>query len=84
MVTRGGAGMVGHGSRQLVSAKNRRVRLVTRTPDTTLIYSFSHETGGKNEGDDGVVTVESQLTASAQRNATALYGIADNHKWCDE
>jgi len=53
---------------------------LSQGPSHHLIYSFSHETGGKNEGDDGVVTVESQLTASAQRNATALYGIADNHK----
>ncbi len=53
---------------------------LSQGPRHHLIYSFSHETGGKNEGDDGVVTVKSQLTASAQRNATALYGIADNHK----
>ncbi len=52
---------------------------LSQGPRHHLIYSFSHETGGENEGDDGVVTVKSQLTASAQRNATALYGIADNH-----
>ena len=34
---------------------------------------------GLRIGDDGVVTVKSQLTESAQRNATAIYGIADNH-----
>jgi pimeloyl-ACP methyl ester carboxylesterase len=49
-------------------------------PSHHLIFTFSHELGGENKGDDGVVTVKSQLTASAQRNATALYGIADNHK----
>jgi pimeloyl-ACP methyl ester carboxylesterase len=49
-------------------------------PTHHLIFTFSHETGGKSEGDDGVVTVKSQLTGSAQRNATAIYGIADNHK----
>ena len=48
-------------------------------PNHHLIFTFSHEVGGKSKGDDGVVTVKSQLTKSAQRNATALYGIADNH-----
>lgn len=48
-------------------------------PSHHLIFTFSHEVGGKSKGDDGVVTVTSQLTESAQRNATALYGIADNH-----
>ena len=52
---------------------------LSQGPSHHLIYSFSHEAGGKNEGDDGVVTVGSQLTVSAQRNATAIYGIADNH-----
>ena len=49
-------------------------------PSHHLIFTFSHEADGKSEGDDGVVTVKSQLTESAQRNATAIYGIADNHK----
>lgn len=48
-------------------------------PSHHLIYSFSHEAGGEREEDDGVVTVESQLIESAQRNATAVYGVADNH-----
>jgi pimeloyl-ACP methyl ester carboxylesterase len=48
-------------------------------PNHHLIFTFSHNAGGKSEGDDGVVTVKSQLTESAQRNATAIYGIADNH-----
>ena len=52
---------------------------LSKGPSHHLIFTFSHEAGGKSEGDDGVVTVKSQLTASAQRNATALYGIADNH-----
>jgi pimeloyl-ACP methyl ester carboxylesterase len=49
-------------------------------PRHHLIFTYSHEAGGKSQGDDGVVTVKSQLTDSAQRNATAIYGIADNHK----
>jgi pimeloyl-ACP methyl ester carboxylesterase len=48
-------------------------------PNHHLIFSFSHDTDGKSQGDDGVVTVKSQLTGSAQRNATAVYGIADSH-----
>jgi len=48
-------------------------------PSHHLIYTFSHEAGGEREEDDGVVTVESQLAESAQRNATAVYGVADNH-----
>jgi len=52
---------------------------LSQGPSHHLIFSFSHEAGGKREGDDGVVTVESQLTESAQRNATAVYGIADSH-----
>jgi len=52
---------------------------LSQGPSHHLIFTFSHEAGGKSEGDDGVVTVKSQLTESAQRNATAIYGIADNH-----
>jgi len=48
-------------------------------PSHHLIYTFSHEAGGEREKDDGVVTVESQLAESAQRNATAVYGVADSH-----
>ena len=44
-----------------------------------LIFTYSHEKDGKSKGDDGVVTVKSQLIESAQYNATAMYGIADNH-----
>jgi len=52
---------------------------LSKEPRHHLIFTLSHERGGKSEGDDGVVTVKSQLTESAQRNATAIYGIADNH-----
>jgi len=52
---------------------------LTAGPSHHLIYSFSHEAGGERQKDDGVVTVESQLIESAQRNATAVYGVADNH-----
>ena len=48
-------------------------------PSHHLVYTFSNEAGGEREEDDGVVTVESQLAESAQRNATAVYGVADNH-----
>ena len=52
---------------------------LTQGPNHHLIYSYSHEVGGEREEDDGVVTVESQLSESAQRNAIATYGVADNH-----
>jgi hypothetical protein len=52
---------------------------LSKGPRHHLIFTLSHEAGGKSEGDDGVVTVKSQLTSSAQRNATAIYGIADGH-----
>lgn len=52
---------------------------LTQGPNHHLIYTYSHERGGEREEDDGVVTVESQLIESAQRNAIATYGIADNH-----
>ena len=52
---------------------------LTQGPSHHLIYSYSHEAGGEREEDDGVVTVESQLIESAQRNAVATYGVADNH-----
>jgi len=34
--------------------------------------------GSERQQDDGGVSGESQLTESAQRNATAVYGVADN------
>jgi len=52
---------------------------LTQGPNHHLIYTYSHEAGGEREEDDGVVTVESQLIESAQRNAIATYGVADNH-----
>jgi len=52
---------------------------LSQGPSHHLFFAFSHEAGGKSEGDDGVVTVESQLTWSAQHNATAIYGIGDSH-----
>ena len=52
---------------------------LTQGPNHHLIYTYSHEVGGEREEDDGVVTVESQLVESAQRNAIATYGVADNH-----
>jgi len=52
---------------------------LSQGPSHHLIFTFSHEAGGESEGNDGVVTVKSQLAESAQRNATAIYGIADSH-----
>lgn len=52
---------------------------LTNGPDHHLIYTYSQETGGPREDDDGVVSVESQLADSAQNNAAAIYGVADNH-----
>jgi len=52
---------------------------LTQGPNHHLIYTYSHEAGGEREEDDGVVTVESQLNESAQRNAIATYGVADSH-----
>jgi len=52
---------------------------LSKGPEHHLIYTYSHERDGKRENDDGVVTVESQLVESAKDNATAIYGIADNH-----
>jgi hypothetical protein len=52
---------------------------LTDGPNHHLMYSYSQERGGEREKDDGVVTVESQLVESASRNATAVYGIDDNH-----
>jgi pimeloyl-ACP methyl ester carboxylesterase len=52
---------------------------LTNGPEHHLIYTYSQETGGPREEDDGVVSVESQLADSAQNNAVAQYGVADNH-----
>ena len=52
---------------------------LSQGPSHHLIFTFSQKLGGDSEGDDGVVTVKSQLAKSAQRNATAVYGIADSH-----
>ena len=57
---------------------------LSQGPIHHLIFTFSRTTDGKGAGNDGVVTVKSQLTSSAQRNATAVYGIADNHKGVTE
>ena len=52
---------------------------LTNGPEHHLVYTYSQETGGPREEDDGVVAVESQLADSAQQNAFAVYGINDNH-----
>ena len=44
-----------------------------------LFFSFSDSRGGASKGNDGVVTVQSQLKTRAQREAAAIYGINDNH-----
>ena len=44
-----------------------------------LFFSFSGSRNGASQGDDGVVTVQSQLKTRAQREAAAVYGINDNH-----
>ena len=49
-------------------------------PNHHLVFTFSHARGGESRGDDGVVSVKSQLDTSAQRNAIGIYGIADDHK----
>jgi len=49
-------------------------------PNHHLVFTFSHARGGESRGDDGVVSVKSQLDPSAQRNAIGIYGIADDHK----
>ena len=52
---------------------------LSKGPQHHLLYSYSHERGGRRENDDGVVTVESQLIQSSAERAIAIYGIADNH-----
>jgi len=60
---------------QANDALQQRLRLFI-----SIASPFSRTADGKSVGDDGVVTVKSQLASSAQRNATAVYGIADSHK----
>jgi pimeloyl-ACP methyl ester carboxylesterase len=48
-------------------------------PRHYLLFAMSRETDGESRGDDGVVTVKSQLAYSAQRGVTEMYGIADEH-----
>ena len=52
---------------------------LSQGPQHHLLYSYSHERGGKPEDDDGVVTVASQLIESSASQAIAVYGIADSH-----
>ena len=52
---------------------------LTNGPKHHLFYSYSHERGGERKDDDTVVSVESQLAESADRNAAAIYPIADSH-----
>ncbi|MBT4520691.1 MAG: alpha/beta fold hydrolase [Halieaceae bacterium] len=44
-----------------------------------LFFSSAHSRNGPSKGDDGVVTVRSQLSYHAQKQASAVYGIEDNH-----
>jgi pimeloyl-ACP methyl ester carboxylesterase len=44
-----------------------------------LIFTDSHTKNGPSSGNDGVVTVKSQLGLKAQAEASAIYGIDDNH-----
>lgn len=48
-------------------------------PNHHLIFTFSQQAGGDSKGNDGVVSVKSQLAYTAQRNVTGMYGIADDH-----
>jgi len=57
---------------------------LSQGPIHHLIFAFSRTADGKSVGDDGVATVKSQLAGSAQLNAAAIYGIADNHKGVTE
>ena len=52
---------------------------LTQGPKHHLFYTFAHERGGERQEDDTVVSVESQLAASAQANALAIYPMADSH-----
>jgi pimeloyl-ACP methyl ester carboxylesterase len=52
---------------------------LTNGPMHHMFYTYSHERGGERQGDDTVVSVESQLAESARRNAAAIYPIADSH-----
>ena len=44
-----------------------------------LFFSYAHERDGASKGDDGVVSVQSQLNYQAQEQSQAIYGIDDNH-----
>ena len=44
-----------------------------------LFFSFAQESGGPSKGNDGVVTVKSQLGYQAQTEASSIYGIDDTH-----
>jgi len=45
-----------------------------------LLFAYSHRPGGESKGNDGVVSVKSQLAYAAQHQATGVYGIADSHR----
>jgi len=44
-----------------------------------LFFSFAQKSGGPSKGNDGVVTVKSQLGYQAQTEASSIYGIDDTH-----
>ena len=44
-----------------------------------LFFTFSDSRNGKSKGDDGVVTVQSQLNYQAQQGAASVFGIDDSH-----
>jgi pimeloyl-ACP methyl ester carboxylesterase len=52
---------------------------IPKTIDHHLFFSFAHKSGGPSKGDDGVVTVKSQLGYQAQTEASTIYGIDDTH-----
>ncbi len=44
-----------------------------------LFFTYAGSRNGPSQGNDEVVTVQSQLNYQAQREAAAIYGIDDNH-----
>jgi pimeloyl-ACP methyl ester carboxylesterase len=48
-------------------------------PDHHLLFSYARERGGESHGDDGVVSVKSQLAPPMQRQTRGVYGIDDTH-----
>lgn len=44
-----------------------------------LLFTYSQSADGASKGNDGVVTVKSQLSYPAQREASVVYGIDDSH-----